>query len=143
MICLNCRCAAGHAGDEDSSDNDSDDDDDDDDDDDGWVPVPEAEVAAVMQRYHDLQQEFMDQQLALGPIIIPDNQVRWCRRAGLSVSWCIIGALPLLQANPQRQELHVEAQTEQVCPASSIGSSGTGQTASDGAAVLVASKLSR
>jgi hypothetical protein len=46
--------------------------------DDGWAPVPEAEVAAVMRRYHELQQEFVDQQLALAPSVIPDNQVGPC-----------------------------------------------------------------
>jgi hypothetical protein len=31
-----------------------------------------------MQRYHELQQEFVDQQLALAPVVIPDNQVGPC-----------------------------------------------------------------
>jgi hypothetical protein len=28
-----------------------------------------------MRRYHELQREFVDQQLALAPVVIPNNQV--------------------------------------------------------------------
>jgi hypothetical protein len=82
FTCWKTFCKIALAGDEKDAGSD------DDDDDDGWVQVPEAEVAAVMQRYHELQQEFVDQQLALAPMIIPDNQVcilaAWVSLAG----WC-------------------------------------------------------
>jgi hypothetical protein len=44
-------------------------------------------VAAVMQRYHKLQQEFVDQQLALAPVVIPNNQVGPCGRLQAWISY--------------------------------------------------------
>lgn len=56
---------------------------------DGWIQPEQEEIEEVMERYHELQQEFVEQQVGLAPHLVPANQVSRLHR----IPFCHVATL--------------------------------------------------